>query len=127
MDPDLVSPDTLGIAKKLADDFFSSFKNDAGGALYFFSDDASVFFDNQTLTGTENIRKAFEQLQNVSFRVNAYEAQTVPQSNLWSMIVMVGTAMSQQGAIKSFHSTFYVDANRENNTAFIRYFSVTVS
>jgi hypothetical protein len=55
--------------------------------------------------------------------VTGYEVQTVAGSDLWSMVVVIGTVSIGSDKVVSFHSSVYVESRRADRTAFIRYHS----
>ncbi|KAK8889471.1 hypothetical protein M9Y10_034218 [Tritrichomonas musculus] len=117
------SPDSLGIAKVIVDTFMRSIGSNNNEAINFFGDDGTLFFNGQTITGKSNILSFLDSLPKLSIRVTGYEVQTVPQSNLWSMVVIIGTSQIGDDNFKTFHSSAYVEARTSDHKAFIRYFS----
>jgi hypothetical protein len=53
--------------------------------------------------------------------VTGYEVQTVPGSNEnWSMVVVIGNVQVPDGP-KTFHSSLYIETERAQKKAHIRY------
>lgn len=119
------SPDSVGIASAIVNVFFKSLNEDRKTAATFFGEDGTLFFQGETVTGQNNILEFFNSLPSISLRVTGYEVQTVPQSDLWSMVIVIGTSQIGEENSKIFHSSAYVEARTSDHTAFIRYFSFT--
>lgn len=119
------SPDSIGVAEAIVHNFFKLLNDDHNQAASFFGEDGTLFFQGETITGQNEICEFLDNLGNISLRVTGYEVQTVPQSNLWSMVVVIGTSQIGEETSKVFHSSAYVEARTSDKTAFIRYFSFT--
>ena len=117
--------DSLGIADAIIQNFFPSLQQASNreNAISFFGDDASLYFQGTTVTGKQNIYQFLSSLPDLTFNITGYEVQTVPQSDLWSMLIVFGTMQNEH--VQTFHSSVYVEARKSDQTAFIRYFSLT--
>ena len=117
--------DSIGIAKAIVEVFFTALNEDRAQAVSFFGDDGTLFFQGDTVTGKDDILEYLNGLPNLSIRITGYEVQTVPQSDLWSIVIVIGTSQIGDENSKTFHSSAFVEARTSDQTAFIRYFSFT--
>lgn len=122
MTQEIPSPETIGIGQALVQDFFPKLESDRESAISSFGNDAVLFFQGQERTGGDQIADFIRNLPSISLKISAYEAQTVPNSDLWSMIVVMGSiSFEGESKIHNFHSAVYVESRTEDHTAFIRY------
>jgi hypothetical protein len=113
-------PDSLGIARTLVDSFFPALAEDRETAVSFYGESATLYFQGEQVSGLADIAGYLSNLPPFTLRIGGYEVQTVPGSDLWSMIVVIGS-IQVNGQTKAFHSSLYVEARREDQTAFVRY------
>ena len=121
----VVSEDSYGVAHAII--------NTSGFLEKFISGDRSIedFYGQQSclncngneIRGRENIGTFIESnaQQGMSLAVKGWEVQTVPGSDLWSMVVAFGSIQNGNGTTNNFHSTLYVESRRIDKTAFVRY------
>jgi hypothetical protein len=110
---------SLGIAQTIVSDYFFKLANARGEVLEFYGANASLIWDNTTCDGIASIRSFIEQMPVSSFVINSYNVQTVPDTNLWTMVIVTGTFVVP-GSTQSFHATFVIDSNSDTQRGLIR-------
>jgi hypothetical protein len=113
-------PDSLGVARTLVDSFFPALAEDRDTAISFYGESSVLYFQGDQASGIAEIANYLQALPPFSLRIGGYEVQTVPGSDLWSMVVVIGS-IQVNGQTKAFHSSLYVEARRQDQTAFVRY------
>ena len=117
-----VDPDSYGVAKALVCDFMNKFGSSPAEAAEYFGQGATLFYQGTQTQGRDNIRQFLESKGRLSLTVNGWEVQTVPGSDLWSMVIAIGSVIDlSSGQSASFHSAFYVESIRSEHRGFIRY------
>ena len=115
-----VSADSNGVAQALVTDFMSKIGSDVEEAAQFYGEDAVLNFKGRVSQGRDAIRSFLQTKQGMSLDVAAWDVQSVPGSDSWTMVVVMGR-MTSDGRNMPFHSAFYVESRSDDNTAFIRY------
>jgi hypothetical protein len=118
-------PDSLGIAQALVESFFPKLAqiSDRSEAVTFYGEGATLYFQGNERTGRQAIHEYLAGLPPMSLNVTGYEVQTVPGSDLWSMVIVIGSVQIGGDKVMSFHSSVYVESRCSDQTAFIRYHS----
>lgn len=117
-----VSPDSFGIAKFIVERFLPDFSEDPSRISDWYGEGATLCYCGQQAKGRAAISGLLSQLPKTSIRVDGWEVQTVPDSNLWSMIIVIGMMKDvDTGKMGNFHSSFYVESRSDDHKAFIRY------
>jgi hypothetical protein len=116
-----LSEHALGIAKILTETFFPAFGTDRDAALSFYGEEATLSWQGADQVGLARIREFLHSFPGIEIKVTGYEVQTVPGSDdNWSMVVVIGHAQFPDG-LKNFHSSVYVEADRTQKKAHVRY------
>lgn len=119
----MTSNDSLGIANEIINKFIPSLGTDRTACLGFFGDDSSLFFHGDQLENKDQISEFLEQLPSSVFLVEGYEVQSVPNTQLWTMMVVFGKAVIGDTGAK-FFSTIYVEAIPTEKIAKIVYMTM---
>ncbi|KAK8875883.1 NTF2- export protein 2 [Tritrichomonas musculus] len=118
---DPLSPESLGIGQTIVLNYFPLFMKSPNEVLQFYGNNSVLTWNGTNLNGIDEIRNFFGQLQNISFQVSGFEVQTVPNTSLWTMLVVFGTSEAPGNIIRDFHSTFYIQSDPNVKKGIIRY------
>lgn len=118
---DPLSPESLGIGQTIVLNYFPLFMKSPNEVLQFYGNNSVLTWNGTNLNGIDEIRNFFGQLQNISFQVSGFEVQTVPNTSLWTMLVVFGTSEAPGNIIRDFHSTFYIQSDLNVKKGIIRY------
>lgn len=121
MSKDPLSNDSLGIGQTILLQYFPLFMQRHEEALKFYGGNAVLCWDGENHSGIEEIKEFFNQLPEISFQISGFEVQTVPNSSLWTMLVVFGTYEAPGNIIRDFHSTFYIESDQNEKKAIIQY------
>ncbi|OHT04835.1 hypothetical protein TRFO_27629 [Tritrichomonas foetus] len=113
--------DSVAIAQTIAVQYFPAFMRSHDEVLGFYSNNAVLTWNGQNLSGKSEIHQYFKTLPEVSIQVAGFEVQTVPGTNLMTMLVVFGSIEAPGNLIRDFHSTFYIESMPEKKEALIRY------
>lgn len=120
----VVSEDSYGVANAIMTNaFLEKFIAGDNSIAVFYGQQSCLNCNGTEHHGREAISAFIESqaVQGTTLEVKGWEVQTVPGSDLWSMIVAFGSLMSCDGSTTNFHSTLYVESKSADKTAFVRY------
>jgi hypothetical protein len=110
---------SLGIAQTVVSQYFFKLMNARGEVLQFYGSNASLIWDSTTCDGIASISAFINQIPVCNFVINGYNVQTVPETALWTIVIVTGTIVAP-GVTRGFHATFIIDSNSETQRALIR-------
>jgi hypothetical protein len=110
---------SLGIAQTIVSQYLFRLTNARGKVLQFYGSNSSLIWDSTTCDGIASIRAFISQMPMYNFVINGYNVQTIPETNLWTMVIVTGSVVAP-GFTRSFHATFIIDSNSETQRALIR-------
>jgi hypothetical protein len=124
--------EAIGIAKTLVDVLFPALANrNFAHAIQFYAEHSTILFQGDEVVGRtaiwDYLKGGFANLGIKQIRVNACEAQPIPDSNFLVMIVVVGVVQLETDKVGTFHSALYVDADSTAHTAFVSYHSLHIT
>jgi hypothetical protein len=116
-----LSDHSVGVAKAVSETFFPAFGSNRDTALVFYGEEATLCWQGSDYVGLGKITEFLSAMPPFEIKVTGYEVQTVPGSNEnWSMVVVIGNVHFPDG-LKNFHSSVYVESDRNQRKAHIRY------
>lgn len=113
--------DSVGIGQTILLQYFPHFMESHNEVLHFYGSNSVLCWNGENYNGIEEIREFFNQLPEISFQVSGFEVQTVPNTSLWTMLIVFGTSEAPGNIIRDFHSTFYIESDPNEKRAIIRY------
>jgi hypothetical protein len=116
------SQESLGVAQTIVRDYFQVFMAVRGDAVRYYSHKATLNWEGNDYQGLPAIQDFLNTAPVMTFQISSYEAQTVPRTEVgvWTMLVVTGTVGIESG-MRSFHSTFYLEADPDTKQAVIHY------
>ena len=120
---------SIAVAQKVVKDYFQTLMaEDRDKVLVFYAHDSVLYWDGREYQGHEEIRQFLQDLPlSASFQIGGFDVQTVPQTDILTMLVVWGTYCSPSSKISVFHSVFCIDANMEESKAVIKYQNVSIN
>ena len=118
---DPLSPDSVGIGQTIIIRYFPLFMKSHEEVLDFYGSSSVLCWDGENHNGLEEIKEFFNDLPAISFQISGFEVQTVPNSSLWTMLVVFGSCEAPGNIIRDFHSTFYIECDQNEKKAIIQY------
>lgn len=117
-----VDPNSIAIGQKLVMDYFQTLMGSRDDILSYYGHDAVLNWNGDESIGHEEIQNfLFDLAPTITFQITGFEVQTVPDTDLWTMLVVYGSYQPPNDKMRDFHSSFFVEARTEDQTAFIRY------
>ena len=121
---------SIAVAQKIVKDFFQTIMStNRPAVISFYAHDAVLFWDGQEFQGHSEINEFYmnELPQSASFQIAGFDVQTVPQSEILTLLVVWGSFASPSRKMSTFHSSFCIDAQIENYSAVIKYHNFTTN
>jgi len=114
--------DSNGVAQTIILEYFQSMMGDRSDVISFYGHNAVLFWKGQEFSGNVEISAFLNSLpETITFQISGFEVQTVPNTDLWTMLVVFGTYQEPRSKLSDFHCTFIIDSKTDEKTAFIRY------
>ena len=118
MNPEVESQ---SVAHALFTNYFKQFQEDPLSILPFFGKDSTLFWNGEAYRGIDEIRRFLEVCPKIEFEIRGYDVQSVPGTDLWSMLVVYGYTKAYGRHTTRFQTTFYVESRTRDHVGFIRY------
>lgn len=115
-----LSDHSLGIAQTIVLRYFPQFMENHSNVIQYYGSQSVLHWGGVDYTGTMEIETFLKGLPESTIQVGGFEVQTVPNTTLWTMLIVFGT-MNMNHSTRDFHSTFYIESNEDANKALIRY------
>ena len=121
MTTDPQTPESLGIAQKLAQDFLPAFVDNRDSLTDYFGEEATLLFQGNEICGIDKIAEYIHNLPDLMLKVTGFDVQTIQSPKSWTMAIYTGTILIESDVVQDFHCSIFVETDPPNNTSFIRY------
>lgn len=117
----IASPYSISVAQKIVRDYFQAIMGNRSDVIMFYCHDAVLHWDGTDYIGLGEIQAFFDQLEKqVTFQIVGFDVQTIPDTDIYTMLVVYGSYLVPGARMQDFHSTFYIECRTSDGTAVIK-------
>ena len=98
----------------------SYFEGGMSSKIGMYAEDAVVTTDHAQYSGTSQIQSFLDSISEYSVRVEGYNSQPLPGSNLWVIAVLFGTVKKGSDPPRKYHTSFQIEVDAGAHKAVIK-------